>query len=317
MTCGFVAPTIMLPTNIHKWTDADVRRAVVHELEHVRRADWPVHLMARVVCALYWFHPLAWVAWRQLCLDSERACDDAVLARSECSAYADQLVRLARQLLADRTEAALSMANRSDLAARVASVLDPRRSRGRVGLRSTIAASLMTIASLLAISSLTAVSAKASQSRETWRTDETDHFSVFSTPSGTDSQIDEIKRDVERAYNVVATDLRHDIPFRPTLLIFDARVQSERASTVDELISSIGALSPADQRVLVALDMPPDQRKAELTRQIRAMFERDIASLKPRTQTTQPAPIGSPPAFEVASVKQNKSAGLGNRPADD
>ena len=26
----------------------------------------------RVVAAGYWFHPLAWVAWRRLCLEAER-----------------------------------------------------------------------------------------------------------------------------------------------------------------------------------------------------------------------------------------------------
>ena len=35
-------------------------------------------MLARVVCAFYWFHPLVWVAWHRLRLDSERACDDGV-----------------------------------------------------------------------------------------------------------------------------------------------------------------------------------------------------------------------------------------------
>ena len=54
--------------------------------------------MARFVCALYWFHPLVWMAWRRLRLEAERACDDAVLRRAEATAYADQLVLLAERL---------------------------------------------------------------------------------------------------------------------------------------------------------------------------------------------------------------------------
>jgi beta-lactamase regulating signal transducer with metallopeptidase domain len=54
--------------------------------------------MARVVCALYWFHPLVWIAWRRFCLESERACDDAVVRSVERIAYAEQLVALARRL---------------------------------------------------------------------------------------------------------------------------------------------------------------------------------------------------------------------------
>ena len=68
MTCGVVRPLIVLPADAGDWSDADLQRAIVHELEHVHRVDWPVHLLARVVCAVYWFHPLAWTAWRRLSL---------------------------------------------------------------------------------------------------------------------------------------------------------------------------------------------------------------------------------------------------------
>ena len=98
MTCGVAHPAIMLPLEAQNWEAEDLNRALVHEMEHVRRADWAVHCLARAVCAAYWFHPLVWIAWRQLALEAERACDDAVLRRSEATAYADQLVGLARRL---------------------------------------------------------------------------------------------------------------------------------------------------------------------------------------------------------------------------
>jgi beta-lactamase regulating signal transducer with metallopeptidase domain len=133
VTCGLSRPVIMLPPDARDWTEADVRRAFVHELEHVRRGDWSIQLMARVVCAVYWFNPLVWVAWRQLCLDSERACDDVVLSGAEQADYAEQLVTLAQRLLRARSQPALSMASRSDLSARVSAVLDATQRRGRAG----------------------------------------------------------------------------------------------------------------------------------------------------------------------------------------
>jgi uncharacterized protein (TIGR03435 family) len=133
VTCGIVRPAIVLPPDTQAWEAEDLNRAIVHELEHVRRFDWTSHCLARIARAVYWFHPLVWVAWRQFALEAERSCDDAVLARSEATAYADQLVGLARRLSAAQKSPALAMANRSDLSARVGSVLDGRRARGRAG----------------------------------------------------------------------------------------------------------------------------------------------------------------------------------------
>lgn len=90
-------------------------------------------MVTRVVCAAYWFHPLVWMAWRQLILESEPSCDDAVIARSEATAYADQLVGLARRLLTAARSPLLAMANRSDLANRVGAGLDHSQRRGRAG----------------------------------------------------------------------------------------------------------------------------------------------------------------------------------------
>ena len=130
MTCGVLRPVVMLPVDAQSWDEKDLERALVHELEHVRRYDWAIHCMARVACAAYWFHPLVWAAWRQLTLEAERSCDDAVLVNAEATAYADQLLGLARRRSTVRRSPALAMANRSDLAARIGALLNQRQARG-------------------------------------------------------------------------------------------------------------------------------------------------------------------------------------------
>ena len=100
LTCGFWRPAIVLPFDAREWSDADLRRALVHEIEHVSRGDWAVQIAARAICAAYWFHPLVWMAWRGLCLEAERACDDAVVRSADRADYADQLVLLARRFAA-------------------------------------------------------------------------------------------------------------------------------------------------------------------------------------------------------------------------
>jgi uncharacterized protein (TIGR03435 family) len=133
MTLGLARPAIIFPTDAESWDNAALQRALTHELEHVRRRDYLVHLIARLACSVYWFHPLVWLSWRRLRLEAERACDDAVLRQSEATEYADQLVTIAAHMTPSARTPLLAMASRSDLKMRVAAVLDATQRRGRAG----------------------------------------------------------------------------------------------------------------------------------------------------------------------------------------
>ena len=158
-TIGVVRPMILLPSDAPEWSESDLRRVLLHELEHVRRRDWWTMLFARAVCVLYWFHPLAWIAWRQLALLAERACDDAVVARVDRADYADQLVTLAGRL-STVPRLMLSMASRSDLSTRVRAILSTHQQRGRAGAGA--AAAIIGPVALLTIS-VASLNAVASQ----------------------------------------------------------------------------------------------------------------------------------------------------------
>src|SRR5262245_1850451 len=149
LTCGVWRPAILLPDEACEWNEADLRRALVHELGHVRRGDWAVQLAARATCVLYWFHPLVWVAFRRLSLEAERAADDAVVRSAEHTEYAEQLVSLAGRVSKARTQPALGMANRSDLSARVSALLDGSQRRGRAGSWASVSA--LSVAGLVAL----------------------------------------------------------------------------------------------------------------------------------------------------------------------
>ena len=164
ITCGVLHPSIVLPLDAETWKGEDLNRALVHELEHVRRGDSVTRGLARAVCALYWFHPLIWTAWNKLVLEAERSCDDAVLRRSEATAYADQLLGLAKRLPAVQRSPLLAMANRSDLAKRVNSVLNSRQRRGRVGLLSVALTCGAATALVVAISPVILVDRARAQS---------------------------------------------------------------------------------------------------------------------------------------------------------
>jgi beta-lactamase regulating signal transducer with metallopeptidase domain len=164
ITCGILHPAIILPRDAASWAREDLSRAIVHELEHVRRGDSATRCLARAVCAAYWFHPVVWIAWRKLVLEAELSCDDAVLRRSEATAYADQLVGLAKRLPTSQRSPLLAMASRSDLSARVGAVLDNRRQRGRAGAISVALACVAASALVVALAPVMLVASPQSAS---------------------------------------------------------------------------------------------------------------------------------------------------------
>jgi beta-lactamase regulating signal transducer with metallopeptidase domain len=157
MTFGIRRPVIVLPPDAREWPEAELRCALMHEIEHIQRGDWLMQIMARTVAAFYWFHPLVWTAWRRLCLEAERSCDDAVVISEDSTEYAEQLVSLAQRMQATPVQPMLGMANRSDLSTRVTAVLDDRLRRGRAGFSlalGTVAAAavvVMTVAPVRAV----------------------------------------------------------------------------------------------------------------------------------------------------------------------
>jgi bla regulator protein BlaR1 len=215
MTCGILRPAIVLPMDAPDWTQKDLRRALIHEVEHVRRADWLSQCVARLACAVYWFHPLVWMAWKQLALEAEHACDDAVLQRAEATAYADQLVALAARLKAPSVQPLIAMANRADLSVRVRALLDTHRRRGPAG-RFSVAVAGLAAALVLVVSSLDIVAGVQTPPTPTWQkaAGGTMSFEVVSVRPSEDRNLGNIPLNAESTY-------------RPTGGLFSASVPLE------------------------------------------------------------------------------------------
>ena len=161
ITFGFRRQTIVLPAAARDWDDDSLRRALRHELEHVRRDDWALQLLARVTCAIWWPHPLVWLALGRFCAEAERASDDAVVRAFEPTSYADQLVSLARSLSRRPRVPALAMASPTRLAERVRAILDPSQPRGPHGRVAGVITIGVMAAALAAFGSVRLVGAPA------------------------------------------------------------------------------------------------------------------------------------------------------------
>lgn len=72
---GIFRPRIYLPSGLKKET---MECVLAHEKAHLRRLDHIWKPLGFCILAVYWFHPLCWIAYVLLCKDIELACDEKV-----------------------------------------------------------------------------------------------------------------------------------------------------------------------------------------------------------------------------------------------
>ena len=145
-TWGITRARVLLPADALQWPADRIHIVLAHELAHVRRGDWIVQMAVELLCAAYWFNPLVWLASRRLRLESEQACDDAVLSSGvEGSAYASELVDLARAFTSDRQRfvPAAAIARPSSLERRVRAMLNLKLNRDPITRSASIAAAVV------------------------------------------------------------------------------------------------------------------------------------------------------------------------------
>jgi beta-lactamase regulating signal transducer with metallopeptidase domain len=154
---GWPHPVILLPHEARAWPATRLRDALLHELAHVTRGDYPAQSLATFACAVFWFHPLAWHAAARLRSECEHACDDRVLAAGTAAPeYATTLLEVARAARSLRVAGgvAVGMARRSHLEGRLLAVLDDARPRTSLPRPARAAACLLTALVLVPLAGL-------------------------------------------------------------------------------------------------------------------------------------------------------------------
>lgn len=90
ISVGLFKPCIVLPIQmISGLQDKDIRFILLHELQHYRHRDIAVNYLMCLARIIYWFHPLVWLALKEMRNDREVACDAAVLRIIDENSYAD------------------------------------------------------------------------------------------------------------------------------------------------------------------------------------------------------------------------------------
>jgi TonB family protein len=148
---------VILPNGARDWSDDRMRVVLLHELSHIQRGDWLTQMTAQCLGAVYWFNPLVWLAARRLRLESEHACDDAVLNGGfEGSEYAAHLLELARAARSERRMwmPAPAMARPSSLERRFTAMLSRHRNRGRITRRARLITVMVTVSTAVLVAAV-------------------------------------------------------------------------------------------------------------------------------------------------------------------
>lgn len=76
MTFGWRSPIILIPQQLLSSCDRSQREVIlVHELTHVAHGDFLWQILVRLMAAIYWIHPLAWIVRREAESLHERLSD--------------------------------------------------------------------------------------------------------------------------------------------------------------------------------------------------------------------------------------------------
>lgn len=166
---------IVLPADFHeRYEAAEQALILAHESAHARRGDDWWCLVAQLLAALFWCHPLAWWALAALRHDQELACDAVVLREhgTQRRSYANAMLKTQSAALA--LPVGCSWSPRHPLTERIAMLKlhQPGRFRSACG---TLA--VMSLA-LVAAGTVYAATQPSSQTKAAAQVSSTDRFTL-------------------------------------------------------------------------------------------------------------------------------------------
>lgn len=123
---GWLKPVVLIPSGAFLGVaPAQLEAIIVHELMHVRRADFIVNFLQTLVEILLFYHPCAWWISREIRREREFVCDDLVVQfYGEPLAYARALANLEQFRQSKQKQPQLSLAaNGGNLMKRIQRIL--------------------------------------------------------------------------------------------------------------------------------------------------------------------------------------------------
>ncbi len=97
LTIGFLKPIILVPiATVNHLTTQQLEAVLLHELAHIKRADYLINLLLNVIETILFFNPFTRLISQNINKEREHCCDDWVLQfEYNAPMYAEALLRIA------------------------------------------------------------------------------------------------------------------------------------------------------------------------------------------------------------------------------
>jgi uncharacterized protein (TIGR03435 family) len=127
---GWLRPVVLVPAGALAGLPVEqIEALLVHELAHIRRHDYLVHILQSVIEAVFFYHPAVWWISSHVRAERELCCDDiAVSLTGDAVVYARALAEFAS---ARWVQPAVMAATGGSLAGRIARLLGQPPTSGR------------------------------------------------------------------------------------------------------------------------------------------------------------------------------------------
>ena len=151
MMTGWRAPVIWMPSAAENWDESRLQAVLRHEAAHWKRGDWLWQWLAQAALCLWWWQPLAWMARKQLRIETEHAADDmAVTDVEHAPDYARTLVEIAAGLPSSlKSGLGVTMFGNDGVKHRVQALIRANRWRGRIGFGALTALTALAVVSVV------------------------------------------------------------------------------------------------------------------------------------------------------------------------
>ncbi|MFK7920519.1 MAG: M56 family metallopeptidase [Bacteroidia bacterium] len=111
ITMGFLKPIILFPIGmISQMSPEQIEAILLHELAHIKRADYLVNYFQSIVEIVLFYHPAVWWISQDLRESREHCCDDLALRQGyDRWQYAQALLQLTKTNISSKTIFAMSL----------------------------------------------------------------------------------------------------------------------------------------------------------------------------------------------------------------